>query len=247
MVREYLQIVTLSQGHIIDPNLLERLYLESKRDLRQTLMKVQFWCQLSIGDSRSGAEWINWGGSELDWVMSRGTYLDGVEWRQEAGLGEESVLETVEIECPGVDVEDLMVPHHFEDAPDASQRSMFKRQKSVFLAIHHIAQFFDNLSFLDCTVDCQFTSYEVTPFINCSPDDVLSEPLLRSHPGKRHEKPQGGEKRWSPGIQYMSRDVLKDALEREGYNVPSLTADQITGQLRKDCLNSRQYALSLIG
>jgi len=209
-------------------------------------MTLQFWCQLGIGDSRSGAEWINWGGSESDWVMSRGTYLDGVEWRQEAALGEESVLETVEIESPEVDVEDLMVPHHFQDVPDVSQRSMFKRQKSVFLAIHHIAQFLDSLSFLDCTVDCQFTSYEVTPFINYSPDDVVSEPLLRSHPGKRHEKPQGGEKRWSPGIQYMSRDVLKDALGREGYNIPSLTADEITGRFRKDWLNSRQYPLSLI-
>lgn len=215
--------------------------MESKRDLRQTLAKVQFWCQFSIGDSRQGAEWINWGGSPTDWVVSHGTYLDGVEWRQETAVGEETVLEILEQENE-FDVDDLMMPLHFKDLPGVSPQSLMKRQKSVLRAIDHLARFLDTFSFLDCTVDRQFTAYEITPFVNPSPDDVLSDPVLRSHPGRRHERPQGVERRWSPGIQYMSRTILKNALGREGYSVLPLTTEKMTSQSLKDYLYPRPYA-----
>jgi hypothetical protein len=77
--------------------------------------------------------------------------------------------------------------------------------------------------------------------VNPSPDDVLSEPVLRSHPGRRHEMPQGVERKWSPGIQYLSRVILKNALGREGYSVLPLTAEKLTSQPLKDYLYPRPY------
>ena len=115
IVRDYLRLITLSQGHIIDPSLLERIYLENKRDLRHTVTQVQFWCQFGIGDTRAGADWINWGGKVSDWVISCGTYLDGVEWRQEAAAGEQVVLETIEENHPDLDIEDMIFPQEFPD------------------------------------------------------------------------------------------------------------------------------------
>ena len=56
LVRDYLQLITLSQGHIIDPPVLEKLYLDNKLDFRKTLTELQFWCQFGVGDRRSGAE-----------------------------------------------------------------------------------------------------------------------------------------------------------------------------------------------
>src|SRR5271170_8206534 len=115
IVRDYLQLITLSQAHIIDPQLLETIYLRNKRDLRRTLTQIQFWCQFGIGDTRGGAEWINWNDVQTDWMISHGTIHDGVEWRQENVLGSDTVLEIVETDHPGLDIEDLFFPRHFHD------------------------------------------------------------------------------------------------------------------------------------
>jgi hypothetical protein len=241
IVRDYLRLITLSQGHIVDPGLLERIYIENKRDLRKTLMQAQFWCQFGIGDTRGGADWINWGGNVSDWVVSRGTYSDGVEWRQEAAAGEQVVLETVEEAHSDLDIEDMMFPQEFPDHQTISTQTMLKRESSVFNALKGIAEFHDSLSFIDCTVDRQFTAYEVTPYLRQSPDDVLSEPVLRNHPGQRHEKPQGGETRLSPAIRIIAREVLQEKLEGEGYRVPPLSTEKIINQPWKDLLHPRPY------
>ena len=239
IVRDYLRLITLSQGHIINPTLLERIYLGTKRDLRRTLTQLQFWCQFGVGDTRSGAEWINWGGKETDWVMSRGTYLDGVEWRQESLRGEDTVLEAVEVAVPDVDIEEMTFPQLADDL--TSPTSIFKQAKSVLTALTGIADFLESMSFLDSTVDRQFTAYEVTPYLSASADDVLSEPRLRSHPGRRFEKPQGVETLWAPSIRIFARHVLEENLEINGYYLAPLTAETITSQPVKDFLHPRLY------
>ena len=240
IVRDYLRLITLSQGHIVDPSLLERIYIENKRDLRKTVTQVQFWCQFGIGDTRSGADWINWGGKVSDWVVSRGTYLDGLEWRQEAAAGEQVVLEAIEEAHSDLDIEDMMFPREFPHKTISSQ-SIFERENSVFNALKGIAEFLDGMSFIDCTVDRQFTAYEVTPYLRPSPDDVLSEPVLRNHPGQRYEKPQGGESRLAPAIRIIARKALQEKLEGEGYRVPPLSTEKIISQPLKDLLHPRLY------
>ena len=226
LIRDYLQLITISQGHIVDPSQLNVIYLQARRDLRKTITQLQFWCQFGVGDSRCGAEWINWDGNESDWVMSRGTYVNGIDWRQQSSAGEEVVLETAEDVFPNLDLEHLLLPNRIDDELMDSL-SIFKRGNSVHAAIKGIEEFFDVMSYLDCTCDRQFTDYEVTPFVNPSPDDVLDKPVLRSHPGRRFEKPQGVEMRWSPSIRVLARKVLEKRLKDEGYRIPRLSAHDI--------------------
>jgi hypothetical protein len=243
IVRDYLRLITLSQSHIIDPRLLERVYLTNKRDLRQTITQVQFWCQFGVGDSRGGAEWLNWGGIESDWVISRGTYLDGVEWRQKVAAGEQIVLEMVEEAFPDLDIENLIFPQDFQNQHTVSPTSTFKRQKAAFSALKGITDFLDTMSFLDYTIDQQFTAYEVAPFLKPSSDDILSDPVLRSHPGRRFEKPQGVETSWAPSIRIIARRVLQEKLQGEGYYIPPLSSERITSQHLKDILHPRPYQI----
>ena len=239
LVRDYLRLITLSQGHIIDPPLLEKFYLENNLDFRKTLMELQFWCQFSVGDRRSGAEWINWGGIPSDWVISRDTFVDGVNWRHQVSLGPDTVLQTLEEEVPELDLEDMIFPTDFHDKLTGSPISMFKRQKCVFVALNGIAEFLDTMSCLDSTVDRQFTAYEITPFVQPSADDILSEQVLREHPGKRFELPQGGEVRWSPGIRTLSREVLDKSLEHGGYQVEPFSSEKMIRQPLKQQLHPR--------
>ena len=213
--------------------------MEKKRDLRKTLAQVQFWCQFGVGDRRSGAEWINWGGRAEDWVISRGTIVDGVEWRQEAARGLDSLLEAVELSTPEVGLEDMLLPVDFHDQILHSL-SMFKRNKSTLTALDGLSQFFENMSVMDCTVDRQFTAYEIPLREKPSFDDILSEPVLRDHPGRRFELAQGTESHLSPIIRILTRSVLDERLKAGGYSVPPLSAERIVSQPVKDIIYRRE-------
>jgi len=241
VVRDFLRIITLSQGHLIDPNVLERCYVESKKDLRKTLSTVQFWCQFGVGDTRGGAEWLNWHGKPDDWVMSKNTLTESVKWRQEAAAGLQVVLETTEDMSPDLDLEDLLFPQEFHDLLMGSPMSMFKRHKSTLAALRGLEEFLDTMSFMDCSVDQQFTAYEIESVHKASGDDVQGEPILRYHPGQRFEEPQGGEFRWSPGIRILARTVLDDKLQHGGYDIPPLSVEKITSQPLKDLVHPRTY------
>lgn len=243
VVRDFLRIITLSQGHIIDPVILERYYIESKKDLRKTLLTVQFWCQFGVGDARGGAEWLNWNGQEDDWIMSKDTLTESVNWRQETAAGLEVILETAEDISPDLDLEDLVFPQHFHDLLTGSPTSMFKRHRSTYAALTGLETFLDAMSFMDCTVDQQFTAYEIDSVHNVSGDDVQGEPMLQYHPGQRFEEPQGGEFRWSPSIRVLARRVLEETLQDGGYTIPPLSPQSITSQPLKDLLHPRQYLI----
>lgn len=231
IVLEYLRLITLSQGHIIDPTLLEQIYLKTKRDLRQTLAQVQFWCQFGVGDSRCGADWINWGGQESDWVMSRGTYTEGVEWRQEKEIGIEMVLETVEEVVPDLDIEGMIWPR---DVRIQLTGSISERQKLSFVSLSEMAEYLDSMSFLDSSLDQQFTTYEIESFVKLSADDVMSKLILRQHPGRQFEKPQGGEPRWSPSARISARKVLEEKLIAGGYCIAPFSSETIIEQPLKN-------------
>lgn len=245
LLQDYLSLIALSQGHILDSSQLYSLYLDAQRDLRKTIAQLQFWCQFGVGDSRSGAEWINWNGNESDCVMSRGTYIHGIEWRQHAAAGDHVVLETVESGAQDIDLEHMIFPKRIDDELATSQ-SMFKRGQSVYTAITEIEEFLDTLSVLDCTCDQQFTVYEVMPRVNPSSDDVLFEPILRDHPGRRFEQPQGVEIRWSASIRILVCKVLRNKLKEEGYVVPPLTTEEIYTQPTIDFVRSRRYLFTFL-
>jgi hypothetical protein len=135
----------------------------------------------------------------------------------------------------------MFFPQEFHHPSTGSPISIYKLHKSVCTALTGIAEWLDTMSFLDSTLDQQFTAYEITPFQKPSADDVVSEPIVRNHPGRRFEKPQGGEARWSPSIRLIAQKVLQKELEVAGYQIPRLSIEKITSQPLEDFLHPRSY------
>ena len=173
--------------------------------------------------------------------MSRETYVDGIEWRQQIACGLPTLLDTMEDVAPNLDLDDLFFPVNFQDVLLESPTSMFKRHKSTFRAISGIAEIFDTMSFMDVTVDAQFTGFETAPIDKVSSDGVLAESVLWEHPGRRFERPQGPEKRLSPPIRVLARKVLDERLSDGGYKVCPLSSEAIINQPIHDFLFPRMY------
>ncbi|KAL9101398.1 MAG: hypothetical protein Q9163_003333 [Psora crenata] len=55
---DYLLLVACSEGHLLQRNAVEALYRAKGFDLRASLSELNFFCQMAIGDSRGGLEWM---------------------------------------------------------------------------------------------------------------------------------------------------------------------------------------------
>jgi len=246
VVREYLRIITLAQGHIIDPKILENIYIESKSDLRRTIMKVQFWCQFGVGDPRCGADWINWDGKKSDVVISNRTIQNGVEWRQETAFGNDVVLETMEDNLPELDLEEILVPKRIQHQLSSEELPSMGRHRTELGGVSAIQEFLETLSFLDFTVDQQFTAYEVMTYFPPEASEFSTGYILRSHPGQRFEVPEGVEIRLSPYIKALSRKLLEEKLRTMAYCISPLNTDEIVRQSLRDRVNPKRYLKRVI-
>ena len=54
---DYLLLVAAVEGHLLQRNTIEKLYEEKGRDLRASLMELNFHCQMAIGDDKCGLDW----------------------------------------------------------------------------------------------------------------------------------------------------------------------------------------------
>jgi hypothetical protein len=121
LAADYLLLVAAAEGHLLSRPAVEALYESKKHDLRASIMELEFWCQMAIGDRKGGLDWMinqhdpDEGGQIIDkQVASRGSYLPGMGWSNhdavvahagEAGLLEE-ILTTDAWENWGIDIED---------------------------------------------------------------------------------------------------------------------------------------------
>ncbi|TEA14453.1 Telomere length regulation protein elg1 [Colletotrichum sidae] len=92
---DVLLLIAANEGHALQRQAISALYESKSHDLRASLMELNFWCQLGVGDRRGGFDWFypRWPkGCDKDEngdvvrVISEGTYLEGMGWGWQ-GLG----------------------------------------------------------------------------------------------------------------------------------------------------------------
>lgn len=84
-----LLMIAACEGHALRRTAIEALFEARQQDLRACLMDLNYWCQISVGDRRSGVDWYypRWPkGVDIDddgniiRVVSQDTYTEGMGW-----------------------------------------------------------------------------------------------------------------------------------------------------------------------
>lgn len=82
-------LIAANEGHALERQAVESLYVSRGHDLRATISELNYWCQIGVGDRRGGFDWffLRWPkGTDLDEnmdtvrVISENTYLRGMGW-----------------------------------------------------------------------------------------------------------------------------------------------------------------------
>ncbi|KAG8161688.1 hypothetical protein KVR01_008675 [Diaporthe batatas] len=93
-----LLMIAACEGHALRRNAVSALFEARQRDLRACLAELNYWCQIAVGDRRSGVDWyyprypkgcdIDEQGNVIR-VVSQDTYLEGMGWLAHDVLAEE--------------------------------------------------------------------------------------------------------------------------------------------------------------
>ena len=86
---DYLSLIAGNEGHLLTRQALSTLYKAKQCDLRASLSELNFFCQMAIGDTRGGLDWMliktssdttQEHGAEPIRVVSQDTYEAGMGW-----------------------------------------------------------------------------------------------------------------------------------------------------------------------
>ncbi|KAI4204565.1 MAG: hypothetical protein LQ350_001115 [Teloschistes chrysophthalmus] len=100
---KYLSLVACSEGHLLSREAVSALYTASNSDLRASITQLQFFCQMGIGDTKGGLDWMLIPSSTMPEqdirdkrVVSEGTYLKGMDF---IGHKHEPPVSEQEMDC----------------------------------------------------------------------------------------------------------------------------------------------------
>ncbi|KAK2605555.1 hypothetical protein N8I77_008384 [Diaporthe amygdali] len=84
-----LLMIAACEGHALRRSAISSLFESRQQDLRASLTELNYWCQIAVGDRRSGVDWyyprypkgcdIDEEGNVIR-VVSQDTYLEGMGW-----------------------------------------------------------------------------------------------------------------------------------------------------------------------
>ena len=89
LATDYLSLVACNEGHILPRDAVVNLYKSKGFDLRASMTELNFFCQMAVGDTKGGLEWMlirppstdsNEQKSKPLRVVSEGTYQTGMGW-----------------------------------------------------------------------------------------------------------------------------------------------------------------------
>ena len=89
LATDYLLLVACNEGHLLSRDAVINLYKSKGFDLRASMTELNFFCQMSVGDTKGGLEWMlpkSPSASSHDQsretlrVVSEGTYQVGMGW-----------------------------------------------------------------------------------------------------------------------------------------------------------------------
>ncbi|KAF6238346.1 hypothetical protein HO173_003626 [Letharia columbiana] len=109
LATDYLLLVACNEGHILPRDAVLKLYKSKGSDLRASMTELNFFCQMAIGDTKGGLEWMldkspstnsNDRSQEPLRVVSEGTYQTGMGWlsgEHQKSLAEQSMDQEAEM------------------------------------------------------------------------------------------------------------------------------------------------------
>ncbi|EFR04710.1 hypothetical protein MGYG_09167 [Nannizzia gypsea CBS 118893] len=84
---DYILLLCANEGHLLDRKAVSDLYIALGRDLRATITRLSFWCQMGVGSRKSGLDWMVAtealdlrDSGELYRTISSDTYMECMGW-----------------------------------------------------------------------------------------------------------------------------------------------------------------------
>ncbi|KAK4695802.1 ATPase family AAA domain-containing protein 5, partial [Lecanoromycetidae sp. Uapishka_2] len=167
LATDYLLLVACNEGHLLSRNSVANLYRSKGFDLRASMAELNFFCQMAVGDTKGGLEWMlirspsdgrEDQGGEPPRVVSDGTYEHGMGWlggEANTSRSEKSIALETEILAEvwhgwGIDIgsfEDYIGSNPSNDSDEVSQRGNFE-------ALQHYELAFEAYSAIDSFSAC---------------------------------------------------------------------------------------------